>query len=395
MDYTNGDKSRHGKNAQNSIDIILKECQDNGYIKDYVVQYRIGKDGFNNQKQFYAPFLVEFNPDEKWIIFSTTSMRTDRIKGQQWDSINIKNIVPAVKKAYLVYSDDISQEDTIEFQRQNEKYVTKGEYSAIDQILSQDALYNLIEKTALTSLNSGQIKDMQGRKFEDRVATILSNQDNLKKYVTADKTITGINYPIFYNIVSSLDIEKENIVTINATTDPSVIGKLPTSGNPKTDVYVTIATTQGEKVITISCKRTSSKWVTVHEYTADAFSYVLDASNEHLKLLLHEFQQNPTLTTFGTTNQEALTKELRPYVNKLAKWVLAGVYGYGDPTKHWATHILTYDNNDGTTAFHTIDEYIDALQRNGITGHFGTFFTWTYPSKRRGKSIQLKCKIIK
>lgn len=64
-------------------------------------------------------------------------------------------------------------------------------------------------------------------------------------------------------------------------------------------------------------------------------------------------------------------------------------------TKHWATHILTYDNNDETTSFHTIDEYIQLLNTNNVKGHFGTLFSWTYPSKKRGKSIQLKCQIIK
>lgn len=394
MAYTNGEKFLHGKNAQSSIKAILNMCKNNGYIHDYVSQYRVGKDGFSNKNQFYAPFLVNFDSGEKWAIFSTTSMRTDRIKGQQWDAANIKDINPKVKKAYLVYSDELQQKDILDFKHQNEKYLNKNEYSAIDEIISQNDFYNLIESTSMAKLNNGQIKNLQGKKFENRVAAILSDKDNLKKYESNDKTLIGVNYPIFNKIISSLNI-KEKINEIKATADTSLIGKLPNGGNPKTDVYTIITTDTGKKIITISCKRSSSKNVSVHEYTANTFADTLDPTNNTLRDLLNEFQLNPSLSSFGLANREKLTNALQPYLDKLTKWVLAGIGGSGDQNKQWATHILTYDNNDNSIAFHTIDDYISALHANGVRGHFGTVFHWTYPSKKRGKSIQLKCKIIK
>lgn len=396
MAFTNGEKSKHGKNAQSNIESLLEHCKNKSYIKDYQKDFRIGKAGFSNSGQFYAPFYVSLNNSKHWLIYSTTSMRTDRIKGQQWDSLNIKLIDKSVDKVFLVYSDGIAQSEIDSFKKQNDKYLTKFEFSSIDSIISQNELYNLLEASATSSLTSGQIKDLQGRNFESLVATTLSNTDNLHKWKTNNKVSTGMHYNIFKAIVSYLNLDSSVIEKIKATSDSKVIGKLPSGGNPKTDVMMDIIfkdSTQSR--VTISCKRSSDKKVSVHEYSAESFANILDSKNSSLRLLLENFQTTPSLSGFGETNIDALTKELAHYSDKLSQWVLAGIHGYGDKNKHWASHILTYDNNDNTISFHDINTYIELLKNNGGSGHFGTLFTWTYPSKKRGKSIQLKCKILK
>ncbi|MGZ9756817.1 hypothetical protein [Mycoplasma sp. 4423] len=83
MSFSNKDKSKHGHNAQKSIIDLLNFCKNNNYIKSFRVNYRIGKEGYINNEQFYEPFIIKFLDDKEWIIFSTTSMRSDRIKGQQ------------------------------------------------------------------------------------------------------------------------------------------------------------------------------------------------------------------------------------------------------------------------------------------------------------------------
>lgn len=74
--------------------------------------------------------------------------------------------------------------------------------------------------------------------------------------------------------------------------------------------------------------------------------------------------------------------------------MLGGIGGAGDPTSQWASHILTYNNNNSIITCEDIESYIEKLKNNNIQGHFGTLFSWTYPSKNHGKKIQLKCKII-
>lgn len=393
---SNRDKSKHGKNAQSNLVSMLDFCKRKKYIKDYTTPFRIGKDGFSNKNQFYSPFLIVFDNNEQWVVFTTTSMRTDRVKGQQWDSLNIKNIKPSVSKSYLVYQDCADEFEVAEFKRQNAKYQKKEEYSAIDAILNQSELYALIEAHFTISLEKGKIKNIQGRNFEDFVAEILSDKDNFKKWQNDDKTLTGMNYPLFFSIVDSLSLHKNQVENIEATTDKKSIGKLPSGGIPKTDIILYIRFKDGScRILTVSCKRSSAKSVSIHEYSADSFAETIDDTNQRLRLLLNLFQRNPSLKSFGTKNEQELTMILKPYCEKLAKWALAGVYGSGDPIKQWVTHLLTYDNNDGSITFRSIDDYIGLLKSLNVTGNFGTYFSWTYPSKKKGKSIQLKCKILK
>jgi len=394
MAFTNAEKSQHGVNAQNNLENILAYCGEKGYVSAYIKNYRVGKAGYANDEQFYVPFLVEFSSGEKWLIFSTTSMRTDRIKGQQWDAINLKEIDPSITKAYLVYSDGVNDHDKAEFERQHHKYISGYEFSAIDGVINQDTLYNLIEATALSELNAGQIKDIQGRGFEDRVAAVLSSAENITKWKTNAPTLVGYHYSMFDAIVTKLDLSPLTTIDIFATTSKADIGRLPSGGNPKTDILITAKCEDMTRIFGISCKRSSDASVSVHQYTADAFADVLNPEDDELRSLLNTFQQHGNLRDFGEENCVRLTEVLRPYRRKLAKWVLGGIFGDGDQEKQWATHILTYDNNDSSVSIHTIQEYVYLLDEANVQGHFGTFFNWTYPSKRRGQSIQLKCKIL-
>ena len=89
-----------------------------------------------------------------------------------------------------------------------------------------------------------------------------------------------------------------------------------------------------------------------------------------------------------------MTEELAPYIDKLSLWVLGGQGGDGNPETQCADYILTYDNNDSSASIHRIQQYCEKIA-SSTSGSFGTPFSWTYPSKRRGESIQLKCKILK
>lgn len=396
MAFTNADKQQHGQSAQNSLESILKRCVDIGYLKQVFGNYRIGKDGYSNTSQFYTPFLIQFFDDTKWALFTTTSMRTDRIKGQQWDAINLKEIDPTITQVYLVYPDGISEDGKAEFVRQNNKYINKDEYSAIDGVASQDQISNLIESYAIQDKTIGQIKDIQGNSFEKRIASILAYEENFIKWKTDAATLEGMHFDIFKTIIDCFGLDKNTTIEIQATFDKKIIGRLPSGGNPKTDVLVTVKNTDNSTVnYTISCKRSSDKSVSVHQYTADTFADVLDKDNPQLRRLLNYFQQCGSLSSFGEENCIELTETLQPYVEKLSLWVLGGEGGDGDPDTQCADYILTYDNNDGSSSIHRIQQYYEQLLNAGISGSFGTLFSWTYPSKRRGESIQLKCKILK
>ena len=396
MAFSNRDKSKHGRDAQYSLDTILKRSKDENYVAEFVTPYRAGREGFSNDKQFYAPFIVYFDDGSQWALFTTTSMRTDRIKGQQWDAANLKSINPQITKVFLVYPDSVSEKDRSEFIRQNEKYRNQEEFSAIDAIVSQDEISNLIEMQSIKGKSSGQIKDRQGNSFEKRVADLLSYQRNLEKWISNDRTIEGMHYDTYKLILDCFQLESSMVYSIHATSDKNSIGRLPSGGSPKTDVLVSVATYDNHVIrYTISCKRSSSSSVSVHQYTADKFADVLDAEDTNLRSLLGKFQEAGNLRDFGESNCIALESALSPHIRNLTLWVLGGHGGEGDPETQNANFILTYDNNDNTSSIHTVEEYADMLMQSNTSGHFGTPFSWTYPSGRKGKDIQLKCKIIK
>ena len=396
MTFSNSDKSNHGKSAQDSLAKILKRCADAEYIVQVIAEYRIGKEGYSNNKQFYAPFLIIFADESKWALFTTTSMRTDRIKGQQWDAYNLKDIDSLITRVYLVYPDGVSDDIKNEFLRQNNKYTSKNEYSIIDAIVSQNEISDMIEAYAIKNKTSGQIKDIQGNSFENRVADVLSFEKNLEKWKNNDIVTEGMHFDIFKNIVECFGLDKDTTKSIIATSDKREIGRLPSGGNPKTDVLVSVTSNDGSVAhYTISCKRSSDKSVSVHQYNADTFADVLDKDNTSLRHLLKYFQEVGNLRDFGKENQEKLTEELSPYVEKLSMWALSGHGGDGNPETQNADYILTYDNNSNSSSIQRIQHYVHHLVDGNVNGHFGTPFSWTYPSKRKGKDIQLKCKILK
>lgn len=396
MTFTNGDKRLHGQKAQNSLYEILEIKYEEGHLKEKPTkEYRIGKKGYSNKKQFYAPFLIEFLDGTKWVLFSTTSMRTDRIKGQQWDALNLKEIDNNITAVYLVYPDGVEPTEKENFISQNNKYKNLEEYSAIDAIISQEEICNMIEEYAIKDLDTGQKKSKQGTAFEYRVEKILNYPENLDKWKNETPTIEGMHYNIFKDIVNCFGLDSVHVQSIFATSDKKKIGSLPTRGQVKTDVLVTIKKDDNSThYYTISCKRSNRDLVSVHEYNADTFADVLDNENAQLRFLLNKFQECGSRKSFGEKNCNELTEAIAPYIDKLALWVLGGHEGKGNPETQWANYILTYDNNDLSISIHQIKHYCEILISK-VKGNFGTPFSWTYPSKKRGKSIQLKCKILK
>ena len=393
MSDSNKSKSRHGSSGKQALGDLLLELKNNNLLISYETNYRTGYQDYSDD-QFYAPYLLTLNNGEKWALYNTTSMRTDRIKGNQWDAFNLKTIEPAITKAFLIYPDSVSNEAKDDFSRQRLKYYNKQEYSVIDDIINQSELLHLIEDTVFEDMNSGSRLDLRGHNFEKQISYVLSNQANFEKWkgVHGSDLIVGVHYDLYEYILDAFDLNKNSVKAMTATTD---VGRLPSGGLPKTDVLVSVLNTDDTlEHFTISCKRTSASSVTVHEYTADAFADVLDKENSELRNLLKEFQKNPSLTSFGEQNGQKLKSALKPYLEKLYFWVLGGINGIGDPETQWANYILTSDNNTGAFAIFSLADYYKKLKASGVKGHFGTIFSWTYPSKKRGKSIQLKCKVL-
>ncbi|MBQ1984412.1 MAG: MspI family type II restriction endonuclease, partial [Spirochaetaceae bacterium] len=237
--FSNSDKQEHGKNAKSALESILLECKNYAYIKEIIKDYRCGYAEYDNS-QFYCNFVIVFQDYTKWIVNITTSFRSDRLKGNQWDTYNIKEIDPSISKSVLVYPDDLLQDDKDDFLQYKFKIINRKHFSAIDDIVGQQELFELIENYANKNLSVGVKKDLQGNNFESYISTVLSNEKNLEKWKTLNPKLVGIHYDFFEKILFCFNLDKTNVTKINATSDKKVIGNLQTAGYPKTDIIVTV-----------------------------------------------------------------------------------------------------------------------------------------------------------
>ncbi len=389
MSKDNTDKKEHGTNGINSLEQMIAALESRDYIAMAEKRYRIADPDYG-EEQFYFQFLIEFYDHEQWILHHTTTIR-DRITEQQWHSEHIKRLNAYVKKAYVVVPDGLDQKEKRNAQNYNEKIVNGKIYSALDGVLSFEDMYRMIEHKAADLLESGSAKAKLGLHFEEKMVASLNSQQNLSKWKGDSATSVGYLFSLYLDIMNALKLSSDKVDNIKASSD---IPKLPSGGAPKTDVFVEVSMSDGTKVgYTFSCKRSSANRVSVHEYTADAFSRVLNPDDEELKMLLFEFQRVGGVRSMAAGHADALERRLALYGTTLSKWVLAGIGGEGDPKIQWASHIVTVNENTNVYSIKTIDDYINEYTNQDSGGQLGTLFQWTYPSGGLGKRIQLKMKV--
>lgn len=385
----NGRKAKHGANAREALRKVIEELEDYGALSGSVSSPQYGYDGYD-PAQFDAHEEVSYPDDTKAVLYATTTLRSDRVETDQWRAHNIKQIDPSVEYAYIVLPD----EEGYDKGTSTRDRIRSGEVvSAIDDIVTMQEFYDRTIAEYSSSMESGASHDLQGRKLEELFAAILSDKENWSRY-NGSETSTGYLYDVFYMVMRKLGIDRGSIAEIAATTK---VPALPSGGNPKTDVLVTIDL-EGKAPLkaTFSLKNTSNKSVSVHEYSADVFADVLDPENAELRRLLNAFQAVGNKRDMAKKDIDGLASELRPYLGKLNRWVFSGEGAQGVTEDQIAQYIVVRDKGTGEFSIHTIDEYCER-QEAEIDGSnwFGTIFSWTFPSKKRGTKIQLKARILK
>lgn len=242
----------------------------------------------------------------------------------------------------------------------------------------------------------GAAQAKKGYKFEEEIANILDNVDNFKIIKNKKSSKVGYRFDIYKRLINVLNIDVKNVVNISATSDKKKIGCLPSGGAPKTDVLVTILKTNGKiEYRTITCKKTRRSRVAVHEYSIDKFVEVLKLKDKKLIAGLYDFQRAGNQRDMNADLKAYLKEHLKDYFDELAFWVIGGINGPGNKDVHWANYIVTYNEKNNNISIHTVNEYIEKLKNEkGFCGSFKSGFGWTYSSKQRGKSVQLKMCIL-
>ena len=386
----NTEKSNRGISGQENLKELIESLFDKDYIISYVEDYRDGYKGFD-EKQFFFQYKIEFHNHESWLLHSTTSIRSDRMNIQQWNAEHLKRLNGYIKKAFVVYPNGLSEKEAKIAKSYQRKLADARAYSAVDGVFCQGEMYARVEKYALGLMGSkGKALASRGVNFEKWIVEILNNQDNNSKWKNGNDIQTGYMYDVYCSFMESMDLNRSQVVGIVATND---IPKLPTGGQPKTDILVTVDTYEGENVYTYSCKKTCKDWVSAHEYSAEQFIDTLQVREEELANAIIEFQQCGSIERMQKSSVEAMACRMIAYNDRLNKWVLGGNGGSGDPNTQWAQYLVTYNENTSEITISSIDEYLEILRKRGYSGNFGTMFKWTYPSGGLGKKIQLKMRI--
>lgn len=383
----NKDKNEHGYNARDALGNMLESMKAHDFIRRIEENYAICDEEYPKKDQFKAPFLIEFQNNDQWVLFSTTSIR-DRMKQQEWDTANIKRLNECVKRAYVVIPDGVKEEERISASRYHQEIVEHKRYSKLDGVTTLDATARLIQDEGKRLLAYGSGFAKSGNEFEEKIAKVLNDKQNYKKWAENYKLTDGYFYPLFLMIIKKLNLKSDEVNEITATTK---IPSLATGGKPKTDVLVSVRINDETKIFTISCKRTEKNIVSVHEYSPERYALVLNDEDEKLKDLLVAFRDAGGIKAF--THTDELIDKMKLYGDKLARW---GVGGFGDPNLtqpeiQCANYVITYNALNEQYSIHELNEYIDLCKQDKSNGgHYGTIFRWT----RKSNNIQLKMKLL-
>lgn len=394
----------------------LQQLKVEGIIKDYNCKVNFAHKEFKYDKQFLANFVIE-TVDEKFIIIRTsTSFRHDRAKIGFYDFEGILNhssfAEEIIATIYLVPDSELGNNDFI---NTREKVKEKDYYCPATHLLSLSEFisflegykYDLLSKqeealheshsTELLISESGSFYGKKGNNYELEIVNILSNLDNLLALKSLGRSSINVFDLIVNKISSDLNIDKGTITQIKASNS---VPLLLSGGNPKTDIILTIEVIGGKSFKeTISVKNTTQSRVTCHDYPSKDFIRVLNCGDTRLANYFNYFQQEPVIKAFKESMSDGYTVEeftalLEEKEHIFSRWVLTGEFDFHNltvPEVQISKYLLL--NKNEQLAFYTMDEYLAIISKKS-SKTFGMPFGWTYPSKQRGKRIQLKVPVL-
>jgi len=417
----NQNKVNAGLKNSKIIEIQLEQLKSEGVIKDYKIDINFGHKEFKYKKQFLANFLIETIDDKFIVIRRSTSFRHDRAKIGFYDFDGILNHSSFSKEIiatiYLVPDLELENND---FVNAREKIKSKDYYSPATHLLTlsefisflEEYKYDVLQKEneyeeedeklkqitlQMSPIEKGSFFGKKGNSYELELVELFSNYKNLVDLKNNSKDLNPVFKLVINKILSDNSILPQDVIKIEST---NTVPLLFNGGNPKTDIILTIDTLQSNTLReTISIKSTTKDRVSCHDYSSKDFIRVLNC-NERLGNYLNLFQQEPALKSFNQFltddfSEQEFTKLLNEKRDVFFKWVLTGEsdnLNLTVPELQISRYLLLNKNDE--VAFYSMEDYISVITSSKTKKTFGTPFGWTYPSKQRGKRIQLKVPVI-
>lgn len=439
----NGKKSQSGWDFQTKVCRLCQELQDKGLIKRFShsrtsdVCHHFSDGSHLPEAQYRANYTLVDLHDSIIYLYTSTSFRTDRIKSTMWDAYAMQffsGIHPEkVAAVIFIVEDAAANEDS--FLQFKAKLMAKSIYSPISHAMSESEFLRFMDQweqektnyvnqcsylnltdadtveflaafhnkaiidclTKLKNHENGSGTGKRGNAFEEFLRTTLSNEEILEAYQNEVLDRHGKLGKVLTEILDCSvryhNIDIQEVASIEC--ERSIA--LGNHGLAKPDLKVVyhMQNNQPNVVSYLSLKLSSGDVVTCHDYTADSFIEVLNLPNESLLAEgLKIFQENGnwknTKIAFETKGLdfEKFQEYLKQAMPSLLNWALKG-QGHTLPKELEVDLMVLARAEELQVRATPADDYIRellALSKNSV----GAPLNWTYPSKQRGKRIQLK-----
>ena len=340
----------------------------------------------DDKERFSASYVVTLANDENIMLFTTTSIR-DRIKQQQWEAHNIKQIEDDVIYAWLVTPDDSTYGGPEAIVAKINSGRTR---SALDRVMTIDEFCDGVLEAYRPTVSSGVYGDKAGKVFEGIFELIMSCEGNLAQYndeTDASKKVK-FRYGVFHDAMELLGINPGEVAEIEATRD---IPPLPSGGKPKTDVLLNLKFADGRtRRCTFSCKNTGADSIQVCQFRADECADVLDKDNARLRKGLRGFQRVGNARDMDESDRAMLADEIGDYLEEFLLWCIGGYGTLGATDDQCAEFLVARNSETKDIVFHktqALCAHVAETARANVG--FGTGLSWTYQGTR-GESIQVK-----
>lgn len=424
MNNDNKIKSEVGKNNENELKNLISTIESSSL--DIYAKSSNPKFGYKgkNQKQFSATSKISFlKSKETWIIFTSNSFRTDRIKGKEFDAENIKKIEKENGnenvKAFFILPNEISQKDlhSLDIYRKNKNL------TYFDKFMILKEFKEYLIKKGIENNTQGINSNIIGNISELSISNSFNNDKNIKKWNSPENQVlksndfyilssfmiqSNINKKIDYSVAFNNNKKDKDhyLKELDIVTD--INGK-KNFGKPKTDVLVHLKLQQEKKETSIRFSIKHPKKIkgktTVHEGSVQ--NLLSDLKNtvpqnskfknpelfQKLSSALLEFQEVGSAKNMTISNKQFLEKNLSDLNEWLINYFMFGINNSKLNKNQVANYLAIVDPNNGeilfTSSNNEVKKLIDYCKNHSRLA-FGTPFSWTYPSKKRGTKIQIK-----
>lgn len=407
---SNSVKSKDGWDNKASVGSICQKLKNEGLIKNLQEKVYFKAKNRTYEKQFKADFILTDLNDDYILVYTSTSFRDDRIRGVFWDAQGVTKALKASKVAAALFV--TSDQWAHKMHELSERTRNQIWYSPITHWLTQTEFIAFIHQWALEQdvrneqgATMGAYYGKRGNNFETDLCMLFNSRSpscdelSIEERVDDNDIKNQIVTLMLDTILISHKVSKDNVLSISAHKQI----RLPSKGLGKTDISLLIQLKEGESIqIGISCKATNSSEVSCHEYSWEDFVEVFNKNNvskNDLSVLedgLKLFQKsgnwqelNKKEESWKTSFFEALDRNM----GIIFDWAISGKTYPNEVGEFVADYLLLFNPKSNQFRFIKSEDY-----KNELLGESakvkkrkqGYPFSWTYPSKKRGSSIQLK-----